>query len=115
MPSGQNKSGIYNLISKVLSEIPDIDNCWIGETTFEKLGITMQSQNGQAVWFFDEARLFLSQIGLYGKPAAVSRDEAVLLTLYDGGVSIANYIVNILPSTKLHDPCTLVKKYFHLP
>ena len=55
----------------------------VNETTFEKLGLVMQENDGKVVWYFDEGCHFFSQLGLYQKGS--SRDESVLLTLYHAG------------------------------
>ena len=65
-----------------LEEKSDDGSYLINESTFEKLGLTMQQNNGHAAWYFDEACHFFSQLGLYNKGSL--RDEAVLLSLYDG-------------------------------
>ena len=82
MPSGTRKSVIYKYIKFITSGLEDDGRIYqICESTFEKLGLTMQANNGKTIWFFDEARHFFSQLGLYQKGS--SRDESVLLSLYD--------------------------------
>ena len=55
----------------------------MNETTFENLGLVMENNAGRVIWYFDEARHFFAQLGLYQKGS--TRDESVLLSLYDGG------------------------------
>ena len=82
MPSGTRKSVIFNFIKLISSNLEDDGKIYqVCESTFEKLGLTMQANDGKICWFFDEARHFFSQLGLYQKGS--SRDESVLLSLYD--------------------------------
>ena len=96
MPSGTRKSLIYKFVNDLVKDLgiksnendedqQDIDTTQyrVNETTFEKLGLVMQKNDGKVVWYFDEGRHFFSQLGLYQKGS--SRDESVLLTLYDAG------------------------------
>ena len=103
MPSGTRKSVIYNYIQSLLTDLEDEDMVYqICESTFEKLGLIMEKNDGHLCWYFDEARHFFSQLGLYQKGS--SRDESVLLSLYDGqswGHTSAKGVSFGLPKTKL--------------
>ena len=85
MPSATRKSLIYNFVKDIIDSLEcdggekDHKVC---ETTFEKLGLLMEENNGRMVWQFDEARHFFAQLGMYQK--GPSRDENLLLSLYDG-------------------------------
>ena len=83
MSSGTCK--IFNLVNDVVNHLES--NCAgfkANEITFEKMGIKMQENKSSLFWYFDELRLFFSQLGMYQKGSGC-RDESVLLTLYDGG------------------------------
>ena len=105
MPSGTRKSVVYKFVNDVMKclEEPDMENSFkVCETTFEKLGLLMQANHNKMIWYFDEARHFFSQLGLYQK--GPSRDESVLLSLYDGqewGHNTAKGVQFSLPQTKL--------------
>ena len=82
-PSATQKTNIYRFVRDVVKTLEDDDVEFnLCETTFEKLGILTQKNNGKIVWQFDEARHFFAQLGLYQK--VPSRDEGTLLFLYDG-------------------------------
>ena len=89
MSSGARKSNIFNFIKqfddKLREDDDKDDDFMVSEITFERLGVKMQDNNNTAYWIFDEARLFFAQLGLYQNGSSSSLDEAVLLTLYDGG------------------------------
>ena len=85
MPSATRKSVIYNFLKDIINSLEDEEDMIdfkVCETTFEKLGLLMQNNSGKMIWQFDEARHFFAQLGLYQKTP--SRDEAALLSLYDG-------------------------------
>ena len=94
MPSGTRKSNIGKFVNDLCDATQiDEDNrnennhpqYKVCETTFEKLGLMMEENKGEMIWYSDEARHFFSQLGLYQKPGSLgNRDEAILLTLYDG-------------------------------
>ena len=86
--SGTRKSVIHNFIQELsMFNIEEDDSPHptykVNETTFENLGIVMEGNNGQVIWYFDEARHFFAQLGMYQKGSP--RDESALLSLYDGG------------------------------
>ena len=94
MPRGTRKSLIYKFVNDLVSDSCGSDNnadehgeatpqYKVNETTFEKLGLIIASNEGKVDWYFDEGWHFFSQLGLYQKGS--SRDESVLLTLYDAG------------------------------
>ena len=68
MPSGTRKSLIYKFVNDLIagscSNTEDGDGehtpYKVNETTFEKLGLTMASNEGKVVWYFDEGRHFLA-------------------------------------------------------
>ena len=102
MPSGTRKSKLYKFISKLMleayknkSETLDQSNSHndsntsshskfnINQATFEVIGQDMAITNNIGMWFFDEGRSFFSQVKMYNN--GTSRNEAALLSLYDGG------------------------------
>ena len=112
MPSGTRKSNISKFVDELSDAIemdPDTKEIHkqfkVCETTFEKLGLMMKDNDGEIMWFSDEARHFFSQLGLYQKPGSIgNRDEAVLLSLYDGASwnhSTARGVQFSMPRTKL--------------
>ena len=84
MPSATRKSVIYKFIRDVVKGLEDdgAPEYHLCETTFEKMGLLMEKNNGKLIWQFDEARHFFSQLGIYNRMP--SRDEGALLFLYDG-------------------------------
>ena len=89
-PSGTRKSRIHGFINSLMNfgDYLDKDNILpqfkVQETTFENLGMVMEKNDGRVIWMFDEARHFFAQLGYYNKGGS-SRDENLLLSLYDGG------------------------------
>ena len=95
MGSGSRKTAIHTFIEDVLYEKTmkiiretrksnkEDTEFLLHETTFEKVGSLLEENNGKKLFVFDEARHFWSQIELYSKTSN-SRDEAVLLSLYNG-------------------------------
>ena len=93
-PSGTRKSRIHSFVNSLLKfeeyfeteneENQALPQYKVQETTFENLGLVMQNNRGRVIWFFDEARHFFAQLGYYNKGGS-TRDENLLLSLYDGG------------------------------
>lgn len=83
MSSGTCKSNIHRHVTSLCPLLEKGNEFKPTEITFEKLGLQMQNNKNTIFWYFDEMRLFFANLGLYTKNNC--RDEAVLLTLYDGG------------------------------
>ena len=118
MSSGTRKSCVYSFVQQFDPFLKDVihdddeetltqsrdEDFLVGGVTFEKLGLIMNDAKCQAYWYFDEARMFLSQLGLYNKSPNASRDESILLSLYDARKWTHNTVKGThfrLPITKL--------------
>ena len=76
MPSGTRKSAIYSFLENTLYDkaIEIIRDAYqmkkeeteflVHETTFEKLGLLLQENEGKKLWVHDEIRHFWAQMGL---------------------------------------------------
>ena len=68
MPSATRKSVIFKFIKDVVKSLESTTTEFhLSETTFEKMGLLMEKNDGKIIWQFDEARHFFSQLGLYQK------------------------------------------------
>jgi len=92
MPTGSTKSGLYQYLLNLLHLIRRRCNCssrdsvWLlGDSTCEKMGDLMASNNNRLFGLYDELSTFLSQLNLYrGKNVQLSHELALFLQLYNG-------------------------------
>ncbi|XP_065911094.1 uncharacterized protein [Dysidea avara] len=92
MPTGSTKSGLYHYLLNLLQCTRKKCNCsardpvWLlGDSTCEKMGDLMASNNNRLLGLYDELSTFLSQLNLYrGKNIQLSHELALFLQLYNG-------------------------------
>ena len=84
MPTGSTKSGLYHYLLNLLQCTRKKCNCsvrdpvWLlGDSTCEKMGDLMASNNNRLLGLYDELSTFLSQLNL-------SHELALFLQLYNG-------------------------------
>ena len=92
MPTGSGKSSLFNYFLGLLREVrmkcgrKDVHPSWtVEESSFEKMGALMASNDGRLLGLYDELSSFLTQINLYGsKGISDSHDTSTFLMLYNG-------------------------------
>ena len=92
MPTGSGKSSLFNYFLTLIRQVrhqcsrKDIHSPWtVEESSFEKMGALMASNDAKLLGLFDELSSFLTQINLYGsKGISDSHDMATFLMLYNG-------------------------------
>jgi len=92
MPAGSGKSSLFSYFLSLLNKVrkqcgrKDVHPSWtVEESSFEKMGALMSSNDGRLLGLYDELSSFLTQINLYGsKGISDSHDMATFLMLYNG-------------------------------
>ena len=92
MPTGSGKSSLFNYFLGLLRDVrkrcnrKDVHPSWtVEESSFEKMGALMASNDGRLMGLYDELSSFLTQINLYGnKGISDSHDTSTFLMLYNG-------------------------------
>ena len=85
MSSGMCKTNISKEVSSYFNNINDIDECLPDQITFEKLGMMMSGNHNKCIWYFDEFRSFITQLGVYGANGKAQMNESTILRMYDAG------------------------------
>ena len=91
MPTGSNKSSLYQYLYNVVSRVRRKCECplqaaWLlGDATCEKMGDLMAGNGGRLLGLYDELSSFLTQLNLSrGKGLTPSHELALFLQLYNG-------------------------------
>ena len=91
MPTGSEKTPLFTVLAELLKKVrskcklTNTDPAWrVDDTSFEKLGDMMASNNNKLLGMYDELGTFLAQINIYrGKGVTDSHELSTFLSLYN--------------------------------